>query len=328
MKKAMMRTALSASLLAVLLLSSCVSNKKYSALLLEKDALQRDYDLLKNVRREKKELLDSVSRVNTKNNQLAAELDDWKTRFSSLYATNEEQKTQIETLRYQNEQMLQTSSGERDKLQKELNKKLKDLEEREKQLRALESTIKNQSSNLDDVKKNLTVNERKIKALTDEIKARDAKMNELRTKVNEALKGFTNAELTVQQRNGKVYVSLSENLLFAKGSSVVGVKGKDALAKLATALNANAEIEVTVEGHTDSDGTADNNWTLSTQRAMSVVRLLIAGKVDAKRLTASGRALYLPIAPNDTEANKAKNRRTEIILSPKLDNLYKMVQEN
>lgn len=324
----MMRTVLGTSLIATMLMSGCVSHKKYSALLLEKDALQRDYDLLKNVRREKKELLDSMVRLNANNNQISSELEDWKKRFSSLYAANEEQKTQLETLRYQNEQMLQTSSGERDKLQKELNRKLKELDEREKQLRNMETTIKNQSSNLDDVKKNLTANERKIKELTDEIKARDAKMAELKNKVNDALKSFTSAELTIQQRNGKIYVSLSENLLFAKGSSVVGVKGKDALAKLATALAANPESEVTVEGHTDSDGTADNNWTLSTQRAMSVVRLLIAGKVDAKRLTASGRALYVPVAPNDTEVNKAKNRRTEIILSPKLDNLYKMIQDN
>ncbi|MFM2267334.1 MAG: OmpA/MotB domain protein [Bacteroidota bacterium] len=308
--------------------SSCVSNKKHTALLLEKDMVQRELDLLKSVRKEKQNLLDSANALNKTITALEGDLQDWKARYGSLYNVSEEQKSQIETMRYEHGNAIESSTSERNSLRDELSRRTKDLDEREKKLRLMESQIKDQSGNVDELRKYLNANEKKIKDLTDALQARELAMVSIRGKISEALKGFAANDIGVQQKNGKIYVSMSENLLFSKGSSVVGAKGKEAIAKLAVALNANADLDIEVEGHTDSDGTVENNWTLSSQRGNAVVKLLAAAKVDPKRLVSAGRALYAPVAPNDTEANKAKNRRTDIILTPKLDALYKILQQN
>ncbi len=152
----------------------------------------------------------------------------------------------------------------------------------------------------------------------------------LRTKMAEALRGFNSSELTVFTKNGKVYVSLQENLLFPSGSAVVNPRGKEALGTLAQALNNNPDINVVVEGHTDSvpiRGKYEDNWALSTARSTAIVRILSdAYKVDPVRVTASGRSKYEPVADNTTPEGRQRNRRTEIILAPKLDQLMQLLQ--
>jgi chemotaxis protein MotB len=158
-----------------------------------------------------------------------------------------------------------------------------------------------------------------------------AASDELKNKMSEALKGFNSNELSVYQKDGKVYVSLSENLLFPSGSAVVNPKGVDALSKLAAVLNLNADVAVNIEGHTDSipiRGRYQDNWDLSTARANSIVRILVNNyKVDPKRVMASGHSYFDPVASNSTADGRAKNRRTEIILSPKLEEMYKLLEQ-
>jgi len=153
----------------------------------------------------------------------------------------------------------------------------------------------------------------------------------LRLKMANALTGFNSNELQVFVKNGKVYVSLQENLLFPSGSAVVNPKGKQALGTLAQVLNTNPDINVVVEGHTDSipiKGKYEDNWALSTARATSIVRILTDGyKVDPVRVTASGRSKYEPIDDNTTADGRQRNRRTEIILAPKLDELMQLLQQ-
>lgn len=155
--------------------------------------------------------------------------------------------------------------------------------------------------------------------------------NELKNKMTEALKGYAANDLTVTQKNGKVYVSLSENLLFPSGSAVVNEKGVEALSKLAAVLNLNTTTAVNIEGHTDSipiHGKYKDNWDLSTARATSIVRILVENyKVDATRVIASGHSYFDPIESNSTPEGRARNRRTEIILSPKLDEMYKLLEQ-
>jgi chemotaxis protein MotB len=155
--------------------------------------------------------------------------------------------------------------------------------------------------------------------------------DQLKNKMSEALKGFNSNELSVYQKEGKVYVSLSENLLFPSGSAVVNPKGVDALSKLAAVLNLNADVAVNIEGHTDSipiRGRYQDNWDLSTARANSIVRILVNNyKVDPKRVMASGHSYFDPVASNSTADGRAKNRRTEIILSPKLEEMYKLLEQ-
>ncbi|RYY86314.1 MAG: flagellar motor protein MotB [Chitinophagaceae bacterium] len=152
----------------------------------------------------------------------------------------------------------------------------------------------------------------------------------LRQKMNNALVNFKPEELTVSVRNGKVYVSLQESLLFPSGSAEVNPRGKEALGKLAQALNVNPDISVLIEGHTDSipiRGRYEDNWALSTARATSIVRVLAdTYKVASTRLTASGRSYYEPVESNSTPEGRARNRRTEIILAPRLDELMKLLE--
>jgi chemotaxis protein MotB len=154
----------------------------------------------------------------------------------------------------------------------------------------------------------------------------------LRKTVSDALMGFENQGLAVTQKNGKVYVSLEEKLLFKSGSTVVDPKGAAALRKLSGVLEQNPDINVMIEGHTDDvpviAGSAfKDNWDLSVLRATSIVRILLEGsKINPERLTTAGRSQYQPVEPAKTTEARQKNRRTEIILSPKLDELYKLVE--
>ncbi len=170
-----------------------------------------------------------------------------------------------------------------------------------------------------------------LQALIDQQKRKAA---ELKKKMTDALVGFNSNELTVSTKNGKVYVSLQENLLFPSGSAQVNAKGKQALGKLAAVLNVNPDISVDIEGHTDSipfKGRGivhfEDNWALSTARATAIVRILVNDyKVDPVRVIASGHSQFDPVDSNATPEGRAKNRRTEIILSPKLDELYKLLE--
>ncbi len=177
----------------------------------------------------------------------------------------------------------------------------------------------------------LSARERKLAELEATISRQDSITNALNDIVKRALLSFNNEELTVEMKNGKVYVSLSDKLLFKSGSADIEEKGQEAIKKLAEVLNKNPEIDVLIEGHTDNVPLRNSvnfkdNWELSTGRATNIVRILSdICKVNPKRLTAAGRSEYLPKMSNETAEGRAKNRRTEIILTPKLDELYKLI---
>jgi chemotaxis protein MotB len=202
-------------------------------------------------------------------------------------------------------------SNDLDKKQKELNNKENALQEREKSLQNLSERLRD---------------------LESIIRRQDSIMSRLTSTVKDALLGFNADELTVNMRDGKVYVSMSDKLLFKSGSADVESKGKTALEKLANVLNKNPDVAIAIEGHTDNvpikTSQYADNWDLSAARATNVVRLLTASyKMDPKRLTASGRGEFFPIGDNSTTEGKAKNRRTEIVLSPKLDELMKVISK-
>ena len=162
------------------------------------------------------------------------------------------------------------------------------------------------------------------------LKAQSDAMTSLRQKVADALVNFKAEDLTVYLKDGKVYVSLSEKLLFPSGSATVEPKGTEAIGQLAAVLNASTDISVMVEGHTDTipirTARFKDNWELSTARAASIVRILTTGHgVDPKRITAAGRGEFIPIAANSDAVGRQRNRRTEIILIPELGELYDLV---
>jgi chemotaxis protein MotB len=213
---------------------------------------------------------------------------------------------------------------------------------------ALRSSLLNKNQQVNQLNDNLTGAEQANSALSADLRSKeqriaemqrildqkDAAVKALRQKVGDALLGFNAQDLQVTVKNGKVYVSLSEQLLFKSGSTKVDPKGQEALKKLATALKGNQDVNVLVEGHTDNvpitKGTAGmrDNWDLSVLRATEITRLLTDNGLPTSQVTPSGRAQYVPVAQNDTPANKALNRRTEIILTPKLDELFQILEAN
>ncbi len=208
----------------------------------------------------------------------------------------------------------------------DLNAKISDLQSQNSQL-GQQTTA--QQNKLSESQKNLQQQQQKLEQLQNLLNQQKEASQELKNKMSEALKGFNSNELSVYQKDGKVYVSLSEQLLFPSGSAVVNPKGVDALSKLAAVLNLNSDVAVNIEGHTDSipiRGRYQDNWDLSTARANAIVRILVNNyKVDPTRVISSGHSYYEPVATNSTSEGRAKNRRTEIILSPKLDEMYKLL---
>ena len=200
-----------------------------------------------------------------------------------------------------------------------------------KKLTELSAELTAKSKEHDHKEKMLKEREQKLKELQAIIARQDSITNRLNDIVTNALLGFKSDELNVEMKNGKVYISMSDKLLFKSGSASVEEKGKEAIKKMADVLIKNPDIDISVEGHTDNvpikTSLYKDNWDLSVARATNIVRMLSEEfKVNPKQLTSAGKGEYLPVAPNDTPEGRAKNRRTEIVLSPKLDELFQLLK--
>jgi chemotaxis protein MotB len=200
------------------------------------------------------------------------------------------------------------------------------------QLAGLSSELATKQAELAEKEKTLKNREERLKALEEIVKKQDELMNALSNRVKDALMGFAADELTVEMRDGKVYVSMSDKLLFKSGSDQVEPKGVEALGKIAQVMIKNVDINMAIEGHTDSipikTERFKDNWDLSVARSVSVVRLLQGKGVDPQRVTASGKGEYTPVGDNTTKEGRAKNRRTEIVLAPKLNQLMQLLGQS
>ena len=203
---------------------------------------------------------------------------------------------------------------------------LAQLEEKERALAA-------EQARLEKLEKDLAARSKRVNELEGLIAAKDAKMNALKNAVSNALTNFEGKGLSVEQRDGKVYVSMENKLLFDSGSWAVNSEGRKAVQQLGTVLGQNPDIAVLIEGHTDNvpyggNGALKDNWDLSTKRATSIVQILEENKqIDPSNLTAAGRGEFLPVASNETTEGKARNRRIEVILTPKLDEVSKLLND-
>lgn len=298
------------------LLSSCVSSKVY------------------------KDLEGKYSNVQQQKEQLAEQLRDFKSQI-------EQQKEEYASLKAQREQLQQDLDRTQSKLYK-LEESFKALEanstsalaENSKRNRELlaelerkETALKAENDRLENLKKDLAERSSRIEALEKIISAKDAKMNALKNSLSKALTNFEGKGLTVEQRNGKIYVSMENKLLFGSGSWSVGSEGSQAVAQLGKVLAENQDISVLIEGHTDNvpyngSGALIDNWDLSMKRATAIVHILEENKrIDPQNLTAAGRGEFAPVASNETGEGKAKNRRIEVILTPKLDEITKLLED-
>ncbi len=310
----------------VIFLGACVSSKKYDGLAQEKEFFEREYHALKEVEAERDKCEQENRFLNAQLRQNTRQLEELTIRARQLEKDYADLSERYERLLNQNQRVLTTASYEKRSLEEALAAKEAELDEKERRLEALEYTLQQREQYLSQLQANQGEWERKVQELEALVQAKEAQMQRLRESIAASLLDLSAADLTVEERDGQLHLSLSQNLLFKKGSHKLDWKGKKALIQLAEVLKNHPDIDIVVEGHTDDIGNAALNWDLSVKRATSVVKVLTSYGVDPRRVTAAGRAFFDPVAPNDSEANRARNRRTEIILSPKLEQVYQLIK--
>lgn len=301
-------------LLSAMLLSSCVSQNRFNRVnekisQTEADKVSAE-EKLKTCSAEREKLLTQNTSYSTENEKLrkdTTERGDYQRKMQRNYSTLNDSYDKL----IKNQDRIQGFSND------ELSKREKDLMASEKRVNELSNDVKNR--------------EERVKSLEAILANKDAAVNELRKKVSDALLSFKENDLSIQIKNGKVYVSLSEQLLFKSGSIEVDPKGLEPLRKLASALKDQQDVSVNVEGHTDdvkiakgSNGVKDN-WDLSVLRATSITKILTEAGVNPTKITPSGRGEFMPVAAGTSVDARQRNRRTEIILTPKLDELFKIL---
>jgi chemotaxis protein MotB len=304
--------------------SGCVSKQKFNDMTKARDHFKAQFENLKASESEKTELQNKLRIAESQLQLSKDELAQQQLENKRIKEYNQELTNRFETASKENAKLLSSYSTDKSQFEEKLASSEDELLARERQMQGLETTLGLQTYSMESMKMDLATRERRVAELERALAEKEAQMAALRTSLASALKGYTAADLSMSEKNGKIYVSLSQNLLFAKGSDQLDAKGKTALQQLASALNDNPNIEIIVEGHTDDSGSVNYNWDLSTRRATEVVKILALNGVLPNRMTAAGRGMHQPVVPNSDEASKAKNRRTEIILSPNLDKLMEL----
>lgn len=317
------RVVLGIAMLTVM--SSCVSKKIYND-------LENKYTDLKKENRSLADEVDELHKANAEfdsvNKSLTAELAKLKADRDKLQADCTATTNNLKALQ---ESYTALEKNSNDALASNMNKNRELLA----QLEAKEKAMAAEQDRLNKLRDELASSTKRLNELESMIAAKDASMKKLKETLSKALNAFEGKGLTVEQKNGKVYVSMENKLLFQTGSWAVGAEGRKAVVEVGKVLAQNPDITVLIEGHTDNDkiygaigGGVENNWDLSTKRATAIVNILgeNAG-IQKKNLTAAGRGEFAPLMSNDTPEGKAKNRRIEIILTPKLDEISKMLNE-
>lgn len=304
-----------------LMTASCVSSKiyedlksKYDSLRAENESLmsQLDGSVVNGDRYSVANLRKEMDRLNSEKSRIEMDLAASQSSYDRL-------KHSYDALE------ANSSSALTENL--ELNRKLlTQLEEKER-------ALAKEEARLNELQKDLASRSQRVEELEGIIASKDAKMKALKDAISAALTNFEGNGLTVEQRGGKVYVSMENKLLFESGSWAVNSRGREAVVELGKVLAENKEIAVLIEGHTDNvpyggSGPLQDNWDLSTKRATAIVSILTENsEIPKDNLTAAGRGEYAPIGPNSTSEGKAKNRRIEVILTPKLDEINKLLNE-
>lgn len=310
-----------------LTLFSCVSQKKY-------DALNRDKDSTVISLNTK---IDDCGNMNTSLKGEIANLQDQQDRqklvISKLQDSIQICQNELEESQTYIQTLGETHDDQKMKVAAEIDKKNKAIQTKELELNKALASAEAERLRLETARKELEKVSGRVKELEAELRRKDSAVILLKDAIIKALAGFEKLDVKVEYRNGKVYVILPEKLLFKSGSTSVDPKGQEALVELAKALNKKADVQVAVEGHTDNvpmnGESIKDNWDLSVLRATSIAKIMInEGKLSAKRISANGRGETIPVATNDTPEGRAKNRRTEIILTPQLDKILEILNNN
>ncbi len=330
---------------ASVFLIACVPQRKVEDLRKDKAALQKELDTcnkeLETLKSEYKELNQSYKEkigelqdVQKEAEKLAKDTSLMGNSIRKLKKLNDQLNRNYEKLIESNKELLSDKAEKTQTLIKDLNNLRAELKEKEQKLLDREAELQNRNNELDTLRRDLMEREKRVKELESVLKRKDSIVNSLKNTVADALYGFRNSGLSVEMKNSKVYVSLQESLLFESGQYNIDKGGEEALMEIADVLKNNPSVNIMVEGHTDdqkliSGSDIKDNWELSVLRASEVVRILEnKGNISPDRLIAAGRGPYAPVAEGDTPEARRKNRRTEIILTPKLDELFQIIETN
>jgi len=310
----------------ILALAACVPAKKYQELLAKSEQCDQELAAMKhgylNYEGENKDLMAkvgllerSISTLKNDTTELSSTYRQLRAKYDKLAAINETLETNYDKLRLSG---AKESAG----LHAELEAKQLELQQKEDELMNLEKALFLREQKLEE-------QEEKLSELNRRLDEQEKATAALKERVSQALRSFENKGLTVVEKNGKIYVSLEAKLLFKSGSTFVESEGKTALIELAKVLQSETDLEIVVEGHTDTDALRStahpkSNWELSVLRATSVIEIMLGNSaMKPANIMAAGRSEFHPVDPND----KAKNRRIEIIISPDLDDLFQLISE-
>ena len=307
-------------IILVTLTTSCVSSRIY-------EDLQDRYDALRAENESLMSQLDATSGGNSySESRFREEIDKLNAENSRLKMDLAAIQNNLDRLRASYDALEANSSSS---LSENLERNRSLLE----QLEAKERRLAEEEARLEEVQRKLASRSARVDELEGIIAAKDAKMSALKDAISAALVNFEGNGLTVEQRDGKVYVSMENKLLFESGSWAVNSRGREAVMQLGRVLADNKGIDVLIEGHTDNvpyggSGNIKDNWDLSTKRATAIVNILTQNaRIPKENLTAAGRGEYAPVASNSNSNGRSKNRRIEVILTPKLDEIAKLLNE-
>lgn len=322
----------------VLGLAACVPQRLMEETKTKLENCDKELAAIKKSAQENETKLAELTEQSEKNNKIIDGLKRDTNIIGSNYRNLTSKYDKLNTL---NEQLLDRlnklmAGSEKDnaKLSSDLQLTQEQLLKKQDELKGLEFRLNKQQQDLDALSAELKKREARVSELEDILKKKDQAASDLKKKLSDALYNFENKGLTITQKNGKVYVSMDESLLFASGKTNVEPKGIEALKNVAKVLEQNIDINVLVEGHTDDvpmkgAGEIKDNWDLSVMRATSVTKIMLtSAKIESSRITAAGRGEFFPLDAAKTAEARKKNRRTEIILTPKLDELLKVLGNN
>jgi chemotaxis protein MotB len=318
--------------LSLVLLSSCVTKKEYQEMEELKTFYEQEAQSTDSLQNEYNKLGEETRQLEIEIRNTRLELEDYVVTNKSLNRSYQDVLQRLDRILDERNELDETASYEKGAMQQQLAQQQQNLDRRSERLEGLEYELYQKDNRLNTIEYDYssmkgTLQERniRIQELEDMLNLKEDNMRGVRSSLGDLVQQFSSRGLTVNDRSGKLYVYLSSDLLFPSGSTRIDPSGKEALRQLAVALKNNPDIDILVEGHTDSDGSALNNWNLSVDRAVSVTQILTQNGVPPQQLTAAGRGENVPVATNKTAAGKAQNRRTEIVISPKLDEVYELL---
>ncbi|MFP4844813.1 OmpA family protein [Winogradskyella sp. PE311] len=309
--------------IGLMLLSSCVSKKIYTDL----------EDKYANLKKENRSLTDDVESLSADKTKLTNDLNSLQSAYDNAVKERDQLRSDYAATKSNLDNLKASYTALEKNSSEEITKNSKKNRELLAQLEAKEQALAAESARLNKLKTELENRSKRVAELESVIAAKDANMRALKDAISKALTNFEGKGLTVEQRDGKVYISMENKLLFQSGSWSVGSEGRRAVQQLGNVLAENPDIAILIEGHTDNvpykgNAQLSGNWDLSTKRATAIVNILRENNaINPESLTAAGRGEYAPVASNDTTEGKAKNRRIEVILTPKLDEISKLLNE-